>query len=147
MSPYLSPVCRGDPIGHCHSTQDVPHGSGPSSSICVARTSFWGFLGDSVVKDPPANAGDARDMNLIRVRKIPLRRTWQPTPAFLLGELSCSDLQSDPLLVSFPYLILELSFSWIRSARDICVRGNQGCECQCCVLGLHRLCGDSSFYT
>ena len=36
-----------------------------------------------VVKNQPANAGDIRDR---WVRKIPWRRTWQPTPVFLLGE-------------------------------------------------------------
>ena len=44
-----------------------------------------------VVKNLPANAGDARDLGLIpgfdlQVRKIPWRRKWQPTPAFLPGE-------------------------------------------------------------
>ena len=38
-----------------------------------------------MVKNPPANAGDAV---LIRIfgGKIPWRRKWQPTPAFLLGK-------------------------------------------------------------
>ena len=26
---------------------------------------MWGFLGDAVVKNPPANVGDMRDMSLI----------------------------------------------------------------------------------
>jgi len=43
-----------------------------------------------VVKNPPANAGDVRDTGSIpvwgRVRKIPWRRVWQPTPIFLPGE-------------------------------------------------------------
>ena len=40
-----------------------------------------------VVKTPPANAGDIRDMGSIPgVRKIPWRRAWQPTPVFLPGE-------------------------------------------------------------
>ena len=34
-----------------------------------------------VVKNPPANAGDIRDVGL-----IPWRRAWKPTPAFLSGE-------------------------------------------------------------
>ena len=42
-----------------------------------------------VVKNPPANAGDKRHerhwFNL-RLRKIPWRRAWQPTPVFLPGE-------------------------------------------------------------
>ena len=39
-----------------------------------------GFPGGSVVKNLPANAGDAGDSGSIR--KIPWRRKWQPTPAF-----------------------------------------------------------------
>ena len=40
-----------------------------------------------VVKNPPANAGDARDMGFDSwVGKIPWRREWQPTPVFLPGE-------------------------------------------------------------
>ena len=40
-----------------------------------------------VVKNPPANAGDIRDMGSIsEVEKIPWRRKWQPTPVFLPGE-------------------------------------------------------------
>ena len=40
-----------------------------------------------VVKNPPANVGDIKDMGLIpglQPRKIIWRRTWQPTPVFLL---------------------------------------------------------------
>ena len=37
-----------------------------------------------VVKNPPTNAGDERDNPW--VRKIPGRRAWQSTPAFLPGE-------------------------------------------------------------
>ena len=41
-----------------------------------------------MVKNPPANAGDARDVGWIPwVGKIPWRRKWQPTPLFLPGEL------------------------------------------------------------
>ena len=44
------------------------------------------FPGGSVVKKPPAKAGDARDAGLIPGPwKIPWR-TWQPTPGFLPGE-------------------------------------------------------------
>ena len=42
------------------------------------------FPGDSVVKNPPANAGDTGDRHSIR--KIPWRRKWQPTPVFLPGK-------------------------------------------------------------
>ena len=41
-----------------------------------------GFLGGTVVKNLPANVGDARDW----VRKILWRRKWQPTPVFLPGK-------------------------------------------------------------
>ena len=39
------------------------------------------FPGGSVVKNPPANAGDTGD-----VSSTPWRREWQPTPVFLPGE-------------------------------------------------------------
>ena len=39
-----------------------------------------------VVKNPPANARDRRGGFDPWVRKIPWRRTWQPTPVFLPGE-------------------------------------------------------------
>ena len=40
-----------------------------------------------MVKNPPANAGDARDEGFDPwVRKILWRRKWQHTPVFLLGE-------------------------------------------------------------
>ena len=47
------------------------------------------FPGGSVVKNPPANAGDTGD--LIPgfdpwVKKITWRRKWPPTPVFLPGE-------------------------------------------------------------
>ena len=35
-----------------------------------------------MVKNPPADAGDA---SLTRVRRIPWRRKWQPTPVLLPG--------------------------------------------------------------
>ena len=41
-----------------------------------------GFLGGTVIKNLPANVGDARDW----VRKILWRRKWQPTSVFLPGE-------------------------------------------------------------
>ena len=38
-----------------------------------------------VVKNPPANAGDIRDVGSNPwVGMIPWRRAWQPTPVFLL---------------------------------------------------------------
>ena len=43
---------------------------------------FSGFPDGSVVKNPPAIAGDRFD----RVGKITWSRKWQPTPAFLPGK-------------------------------------------------------------
>ena len=46
-----------------------------------------GFSGGTVIKNPPANAGDARDMGSIPGSgKIPWRRKWQSTPVLLLGK-------------------------------------------------------------
>ena len=40
-----------------------------------------------MVKNPPANTGDARDAVLVPgMRKIPWRREWLPTPVFSAGE-------------------------------------------------------------
>ena len=40
-----------------------------------------------VVRNPPASAGDSRDMGLIPGSgRFPWRRKWQPTPVFLPGE-------------------------------------------------------------
>ena len=40
-----------------------------------------------VVKNSPANAGDAGDVGLIPgLGRFPWRRQWQPTPVFLPGE-------------------------------------------------------------
>ena len=44
-----------------------------------------GFPGGTVVKNPPANAGDTADFDPC-VRNIPWRRKWQPTPVFLPGK-------------------------------------------------------------
>ena len=42
----------------------------------------------SVVKNSPANGGDAGDMGCEdpQIRNIPWRRAWQPTPVFLSRE-------------------------------------------------------------
>ena len=46
-----------------------------------------GFPGGIEVKNPPADAGDTRDPDLVPgLEKIPWRRKWRPTPAFLPGE-------------------------------------------------------------
>ena len=49
-----------------------------------------GFPGGTVVKNLPANAGDARDKGSIPgLRRCPWSRKWQPTPIFLPGKLHC----------------------------------------------------------
>ena len=46
-----------------------------------------GFPGGTVVKNPPATAGDTRDTGFGPwVRKIPWSRKGQPTPVFLPGK-------------------------------------------------------------
>ena len=46
-----------------------------------------GFPGGSVVKNPPPNAGHARDTGSVPGSgRFPWRRTWQPTAVFLPGE-------------------------------------------------------------
>ena len=50
--------------------------------IAHVINSNQGFPGGSMVKNPPANAGDAGS---ILGWEDPLEREWQPTPAFLLG--------------------------------------------------------------
>ena len=44
---------------------------------------LWGFPGGTVVKNPPANAGDTRDEVSVL---SPWSRIWQPTPVFLPEE-------------------------------------------------------------
>ena len=47
---------------------------------------YWGLPGGAVVNNPPANAGDARDLAFDPwVGKIPWSRKWQPALIFLLG--------------------------------------------------------------
>ena len=43
-----------------------------------------GFPGGSMVKNPPANSGDAGSIS--GLRRSPQREKWQPTPAFLLAK-------------------------------------------------------------
>ena len=46
-----------------------------------------GLPGSTVVKNPPASAGDAGDTGLIpESRRFPWRRVWLSTPVFLPGE-------------------------------------------------------------
>ena len=53
-----------------------------STTNCLDfKSTVGGFPSGSVVKNLPANAGDARDTGSIP-RKSPWRRKWQPTPVF-----------------------------------------------------------------
>ena len=58
----------------------------------AARFNAWGIRvkgipGGSVVKNPPASAGDdERHRFHPWVRKLPCRKKWQPTPVFLPGK-------------------------------------------------------------
>ena len=53
-----------------------------------AALTHTGFPGASVAQNPPANAGDARDLGSIPgLRRSPGCRKWQPTPVFLSGKL------------------------------------------------------------
>ena len=48
---------------------------------------MWGFPGGASGKEPPGNAGVARDTGLIPGSgRVPWRRKWQPSPVFLPGE-------------------------------------------------------------
>ena len=48
---------------------------------------IWASQAALVVRNPPANAGDARDTGLIpRIGTIPWRRKWQSTPGLLPGK-------------------------------------------------------------
>ena len=53
------------------------------AQFCHLRNGMWGFPGGSVVKNPPASAGDGQMQFDPWVGKIPWRRAWQPTPVFL----------------------------------------------------------------
>ena len=58
--------------------------------ICVYIKKIWNFLSGSVVKNTPANVGDAETQVPSQVRKIPWRRKWQPTPVSLPGKSQVS---------------------------------------------------------
>ena len=46
-----------------------------------------GFPGGAVIENPPANAGNARDIGSIpRSERFSWSRKWQPTQVFLPGE-------------------------------------------------------------
>ena len=58
--------------------------SSPHQGKIVPALICPGIPGGSVVKNLPVNGGDLRFNP--RIRKIPWRRKWQPTPVFLLGK-------------------------------------------------------------
>ena len=45
-----------------------------------------GFPGNSVIKNPLANIGEAGDVGLIPGSGRSLEKGWQPTPVFLVGK-------------------------------------------------------------
>ena len=51
------------------------------SSFSSSPLCFKGFLGGSVVKNPPANAGDVD--SIPGLNRSPRIKKWQPTPIFL----------------------------------------------------------------
>ena len=58
-----------------------------SLMLCLIFLFFFNFCWSIVIKNLPANTGDLKDSGFIpRVRKIPWRRTWQPTIVFLPGK-------------------------------------------------------------
>ena len=71
---------------HYSLSQDIEH-----SFLCYATESWClsilytslGFPGVSVVKNPPASAGDAEDVVLIHGSRRSSQRKWHPTPVFL----------------------------------------------------------------
>ena len=82
---WLSPCPEAELSSHdAHRGHKAEGMNGPSLTEDV----FWGFPCGSVVKNPPANAGDAGDMVFNPwVEKIPRRREQLPTAIFWPGEL------------------------------------------------------------
>ena len=73
---------RTPTITSAHVAQTCPEFTSQSTSILTT-----GFPSGSVVKNPPASAGDTEDVGSIpRSGRFPWRRKWQPTPVFLSGE-------------------------------------------------------------
>ena len=59
-----------------------------SSSLGLHKSlGLWASQVERMVKNPPANAGDAGDRFTPWVGKIPWRRKWQHAPIFLPGKL------------------------------------------------------------
>ena len=65
----------------------MPKGKLLLLSPFLEYATLWASQVELVVKNPPANAGDLKDVGSIPVSgTIPWRRAWQPTPVFLPGE-------------------------------------------------------------
>ena len=76
MPTPLSPAATGG--AGCHS---------PSPMVGSQQLLSWASQVAPVVKNPPANAGDIRDVGSIPGSgRFPWRRAWQPTPVFLPEE-------------------------------------------------------------
>ena len=78
--------------GHLHMVSmalGFPGGSDNKESACKAGDLGWEdpLEEGTVIKNLPANAGDARDAGLIPgLGRFPWRRKWQPIPVFLPGK-------------------------------------------------------------
>ena len=106
---YLRSLAKSENYGLHYRLSNLLSGNGASESRYISKyiailtyskiwePKFWviktnnrdkGFPGGSEVKNPPANAGDARDACGFHpwVGEIPWRRKWQPTPVCLPGE-------------------------------------------------------------
>ena len=60
---------------------------GKKKKTNVAGQKFWlGFPGGASGTDPPANAGNTRDVGLNLGSEDPWSRKWQPTPVFFPGK-------------------------------------------------------------
>ena len=83
-----------------------------------------GFPGGALVRNTPANAGDARDTGFDPwVRKIPWRRKWQPTPVLLPGK---SHQESDGLQSMG---LQRIRHEWAYTLCYICVQNHvTGCN-------------------
>ena len=71
----------------CRVAQPRNETSSSSSTERGPREDSGAITSQSLVKKPPANAGDARDASFIPgLGRFPWRRAWEPTPVFLPGE-------------------------------------------------------------
>ena len=81
----ISAIHQSYPIAHTHThTHILFHIF--SITVYYRILSIVGFPGITVVKNPPANAGDRMCGFDLRVEKILWRREWLPTLVFLPGK-------------------------------------------------------------